>query len=88
MWKRLLGGAPPDRAEIGRIKTLTLGVLPAGTSVAVNEIVCRDPGCPGTETVILIMRAGARTVAAKIQKEAAEVSEDDVRAALAAQNLL
>jgi hypothetical protein len=84
MWKRLLGGPAPDRAETGRIKALALGLLPPGTSVAVNEIICRDPGCPGTETVMLIMRAGARTVAAKIQKEAAAVSEDDVRAALAA----
>jgi hypothetical protein len=83
MWKRFPGGTPPDRVATARIKTLALGVLPVGVSVAVNEIVCRDPGCPGTETVILVMRAGARTVAVKIQKEAATVSEDDVRAALA-----
>ena len=82
MLRRMFGGANPDRIETGRIKVLALGLLPPGVSVAVNEIVCRDPGCPGTETVILIMRPGARTIAAKIQKEAREVSEDEVRAAL------
>jgi hypothetical protein len=88
MWKRLLGGAAPDRAELQRIKALALGLLAPGVSVAVNEIMCRDPGCPGTETVILVMRAGAATVAVKIQKEAASVSGDDVRAALAARSLI
>lgn len=83
MLRRMFSGASPARIETGRIKALALQILPPGVSVAVNEIVCRDPGCPGTETVILIMRPGARTIAAKIQKEAAAVSGEDVSAALA-----
>jgi hypothetical protein len=82
MWQRMFGSAA-DRGETNRIKALALGLLPPGTSVSVNEIVCRDPGCPGTETVILIMRAGARTVAAKVQKEAHLVDENDIKAVLA-----
>ncbi|MFC0282184.1 hypothetical protein ACFFJB_00865 [Camelimonas abortus] len=51
---------------------------------SVNEISCRDPACPGVETVILVMEPGVATRAVKIARPMAEVTEDDVRAALAA----
>lgn len=57
--------------------------LPADTTIAVNEIVCTDPACPGTETVMLIMAPGQKTRAAKVDKELVEVSEGDVQASLA-----
>lgn len=57
--------------------------LPADTAIAVNEIVCTDPACPGTETVMLIMAPGSKTRAAKVDKELIDVSEADVQASLA-----
>jgi hypothetical protein len=52
------------------------------TVFAVNEIACTDPACPGVETVILIMRAGQKTRACKIQKPLDQVTEQDVVDAL------
>lgn len=69
-----------------RVKALVAGMLP-DAEVTVSEIVCLDPACPGTETVMLVMAAGAKTQAAKVAKAAAEVTEEDVRAALAEQGL-
>jgi hypothetical protein len=56
--------------------------LAAGTAFAVNEIVCNDPSCPGTETVILVMEPGRKTRACTLQKPIAEVTEQEVREAL------
>jgi len=57
--------------------------LGADAVVKVNEIVCADPACPGLETVLLLMPKGAATRAVKIGKPMAEVTDDDVRRALA-----
>lgn len=76
----------PDEARIAAIKDWTRSALGAGeeTRLSVSEIVCRDPGCAGTETVILVMKPGERTRALKIMRELAEVTEADVIAACAA----
>jgi hypothetical protein len=57
--------------------------LPPDTAFAVNEIVCTDPGCPGIETVILVMAPGVKTRAYKVQKALDEVTEQDIGEALA-----
>lgn len=49
----------------------------------VNEILCPDPSCPGLETIILVMRAGRKTQAAKVEKPLAEVTRAEVETALA-----
>ena len=49
-----------------------------------NEIVCADPACPGTETVILVMAPGRPARAVKVAKPMAAVTEADVASALAA----
>ena len=79
------GRAKPEREAIARVKAWAMAVLggSADTTVAVNEIVCLDPGCPGTETVILVMQPGRKTRAAKVGKPIDEVTEDDVAEALA-----
>lgn len=51
--------------------------------VKVNEIVCADPACPGMETILLLMPAGLPSRAVKVGKPMAEVTDDDVRQALA-----
>jgi hypothetical protein len=74
----------PEVGAIPRVKTWVAAVasLPAGASIAVNEIVCTDPSCPGTETVVLVMAAGRKTKAYKVAKALAEVTEQDIREAL------
>lgn len=58
--------------------------LSADDAVTVSEIACGDPACPGgAETVILVMRRGQRTQAAKIRKALVFVSTGDVEEALA-----
>lgn len=76
----LRGGARPGREAAERIKAWALGsgLLPEGTALTVNEIVCRDPSCPGVETVILIMAPGSPTRAVKIPQALESVTEPDV----------
>jgi hypothetical protein len=73
-----------DRDAIRQVKDWARASLGgrSDTAFAVNEIACTDPSCPGIETVILIMEPGAKTRACKIAKGLAEVSEQDVVAAL------
>jgi hypothetical protein len=82
-FRRLLGLPEPDRAALARVKAWAEAALGPDATVAVNEIACTDPGCPGIETVILVMCAGEKTRACKVQKPADEVSEAEVRSALA-----
>ncbi len=87
MLARLLGRRPaPDPEGRARVTDWVRahGDLPEGTVLTVSEIACPDPSCPGDETVILVMAPGARTRAVKILRALAEVTEDEVRAALAA----
>ena len=79
----------PVPRETERVKALarTLLGLPDEAAVTVSEIACLDPSCPGTETVVLVMVPGRRTVAAKVPAEAAAVSEQDLRSALVSAGL-
>ncbi|CAM5777188.1 hypothetical protein LMIY3S_05910 [Labrys miyagiensis] len=52
------------------------------TTISVSEIQCGDASCPGTETVILIMRPGAKTEAYKVLAPLIEVTETAVAEAL------
>jgi hypothetical protein len=57
--------------------------LPENAVIAVNEILCADPACPGTETVILVMNPGEKTKAFKVQAALAELTPEALAAALA-----
>ncbi len=74
----------PDKQGIDRVKDLARAALQASpeTAFAVNEIACNDPGCPGIETVILVMEPGRKTRALKVPKPLDEVMEQDILAAL------
>jgi hypothetical protein len=74
----------PDKQAVERVKELARSALQVSpdTAFAVNEIVCNDPGCPGLETVILVMEPGRKTRALKIPKSLDEVMEQDILAAL------
>lgn len=74
------GGADKVRAsaDAARIKREVSEILalPEETALAVNEIICADPACPGTETVILVMVPGEKTKAFKAQMPMAELTRD------------
>lgn len=74
----------PDRDATERVKTLAraLADLPAGTELTASEIVCLDPACPGTETVLLVMRPTQRTRAVKLAGPASAITEQQLRSAL------
>ena len=56
--------------------------LPENAAIAVNEIICADPACPGSETVILVMKPGEKTRAYKLQMAMAEVTLEALTEAL------
>jgi tetrahydromethanopterin S-methyltransferase subunit A len=66
-WVRLVAEDDPEKRDV--------------IAVTVSEIICADPGCPGTETVILIMQPGQATKAAKVAKPMEEVSQSDAMGA-------
>ncbi|MBD2748410.1 hypothetical protein IC232_17070 [Microvirga sp. BT688] len=74
----------PDKQAIDRVKELARSALRGSPDMAfaVNEIACNDPGCPGLETVILVMEPGQKTRALKVPKPLDEVVEQDILAAL------
>jgi hypothetical protein len=84
IWKAGIGTASPDRAAMERIKAWTREVLtlPDAAAISVNEIVCADPGCPGTETIVLVMVPGQRTKAYKVTAPLADVTRDALAQAL------
>ena len=79
-WKARSAARAQDAA---RLKDEARDALALGPedSLAVNEIACRDPGCPDVETVFLVMRRGEATRALKIAKPMAEVMRADILAA-------
>ena len=77
---------PEGAAVSKRIAAETRAALALGEEdhVTVSQIDCGDPACEGgAETVILVMRKGERTRAAKIAKAMALVDEEEVRSAVA-----
>jgi hypothetical protein len=75
---------PSDAAARARVAEIArrLGGFGPEVTLSVNEIVCADPACPGTETVILVMCPGERARACKVGKPLEAVTEEDVAGAL------
>jgi hypothetical protein len=80
--KREAAGA--DAAAQVKRQVRELLDLPENAVIAVNEILCADPACPGTETVILVMKPGEKTRALKVQMGLAELTEEALALALSA----
>ena len=74
---------PADDTARRRVEEWVRDLVEPETVVKVNEILCPDPSCPGLETIILVMRPGRKTQAAKVAKPLAEVTRAEVQAALA-----
>ncbi|WP_342360630.1 hypothetical protein [Terrarubrum flagellatum] len=66
------------------MKTIAREALGVGDHVAlsINEIECADPACPVLETIILIMEPGKKTRAVKAHGAIADMSAEQLRAAL------
>lgn len=82
---------PPIPAEVvERIRgwTRQAWATPEDAVIKVNEIICADPACPGTETVVLVMAPGYRTTACKVQADAIDITHEQIVAAIAAQGPL
>ncbi|MGL4242807.1 MAG: hypothetical protein ACRCTI_16970 [Beijerinckiaceae bacterium] len=84
MWKLGLKTRTPERVDNVRVKGFVFDALGRNPDIgiSVSEIVCRDPGCPGTETIILVMAPLRKTAACKVAKPMSDVTDDDVRDAL------
>lgn len=83
------GGRKAESAEAAsRIKAETRELLglPETAAIAVNEIICADPACPGTETVILVMSPGEKTRAYKAQMAMAELTREALAQVLASRD--
>ena len=81
----LFGRAPKSDATARRRVEAWLrdaGGYGPDTAMTVSEIVCADPSCPGTETVILIFAPGETTRAVKILGALDTLSAAEVAAAL------
>lgn len=78
-------GAGADAAARVKQQVRELLCLPENAVIAVNEILCADPACPGTETVILVMKPGEKTRAFKAQMGLAELTPEALAEALSGQ---
>jgi len=74
--------AAPDAARELAARARTLLGVDEETTISITEIACGDPACGGAETVILVMRPGRKTEAAKLLKPLASVEDEDLREAL------
>ncbi|GJE17744.1 hypothetical protein [Methylobacterium marchantiae] len=74
---------PADDTARRRVETWVRALVEPDCVVKVNEILCPDPACPGLETIILVMRPGRKTRAAKVSRPLLEVTEAEVGEALA-----
>lgn len=74
--------AAPDAARELADKARAILGVGEDTTVSITEIACGDPACGGAETVVLIMRPGRRTEAAKLLCPLGAVTDEDLRDAL------
>jgi len=74
-------------AKSGEVKTWVRARLDLGDDVTltVAELACRDEGCPDVETVIGILAQGQPIRTLRIHLPLAELSRDDIAAAIADQ---
>jgi hypothetical protein len=79
-----LPGLGPRRnpSDTARVKAMVAELIDTDhVTVLVTELACTEPGCPPVETVIALLSDGGNTQH-KVHKPVAEVTLDDVRAAL------
>jgi hypothetical protein len=76
--------SPSDSSHTARIKDWVRAQLrlSADTVVSVNEVACRDAGCPDLETVIGILRAGLPIHMLRVERPIPYVTKDHIALAI------
>ncbi len=88
LFKKLFTPKPRDAVAAARIKQWVRDALETDMekqediAVTVSEIDCNDAACPGTETIILIMRPYHTTKALKLSKLMDVVEKSDIDQAI------
>jgi hypothetical protein len=72
--------------EQAKAHTRALLQLPEDVVISVNELVCREHGCPDVETIVAVMRAGQKTRKVSIRKRIADVTIADLAAVFGCAN--
>lgn len=77
--------APKPRLDTTSIKRWARAALALSDDVpvSVSQVACREAGCPDVETVIGVMKPGFNFTTYRVLKPVAEITETDVRRALA-----
>ena len=75
----------PKIAAVRALKVMARTFFESGEddAVVVNELRCTEPGCPPVETVVALLRAGNEPRQVKIHKPVTEVTEENLRSAIA-----
>jgi hypothetical protein len=75
---------PIDTSHAARIKHWVRAQLRLSTDtvVSVNEVACRDAGCPDLETVIGILRPGRPIHMLRVDRPVAYVTKDHIALAI------
>jgi hypothetical protein len=95
---RNVGADKAKQEGVKRVREWLVGLLPADekeeldggtaadgeeTSVIVNQLACKEPGCPDVELVITLLRAKPRPkLMFKIYKPAADLTSEEVESGL------
>lgn len=84
LFRKRVARSEAETTATAHIKTQVLAILglPPHAVIGVNEIICTDPACPGTETVILVMMPGEKTRAFKSPLAIADMTDEALRMAL------
>jgi hypothetical protein len=84
MFRLFRKSRPQERQRTEALKAVARAVLglDENTSLSISEIQCGNPSCPGTETVVLVMRPGAKTRLFRVPAPLMEIDEEELRAAL------
>mmetsp|Transcript_18226 Transcript_18226/g.46994 ORF Transcript_18226/g.46994 Transcript_18226/m.46994 type:complete len:101 (-) Transcript_18226:181-483(-) len=80
-----LGKKPSgSKAHISRVRDKVEEMLPPAmedVAVMVNQIECKEPGCPPIETVVSLLEEGAPKIF-KVFKPVSEVTDEDLKKGL------
>ena len=77
--------APKPRLDTTSVKRWARAALAVSDDIpiSVSQVACREDGCPDVETVIGVMKPGFNFTTFRILMPVAEITEADVRRALA-----
>jgi hypothetical protein len=77
-------GRPGPGPQLRELKETVRALLALDddTAVMVRQLTCAEPGCPPLETVVAVLPMDGAARRWTLHRSAAEITEDDLRAAL------